>query len=172
MLGGAGGGITAGWGLGWLNVAIVRDHYWPAQSATRLYWQQEGPMFSYSLLFVVCMYIISYHIISYHIILGAGPQSRPLPLVFPSFCFLLGMPIGSEMFEYLLSVNLESNLDLGAGPQSRPLPLVSLLSDRVGYSMKLKLFINKWQGPALGACSKYVFFKALWYIRRCIDVRL
>ena len=53
---------------------------WPAQSATRLYWQQEGPMFSYSLLFVVCMYIISYHIISYHIILGAGPQCR-LPLV-------------------------------------------------------------------------------------------
>ena len=57
MLGGAGGGITAGWGLGWLNVAIVRDHYWPAQSATRLYWQQEGLMFSYSLFVVCCLYV-------------------------------------------------------------------------------------------------------------------
>jgi len=45
------------WGWGWLNVAIFRDHYWPAQSATRLYWQQEGPMFSYSLYVVCCLYV-------------------------------------------------------------------------------------------------------------------
>ena len=36
---------------------IYRDHYWPAQSATRLYWQQEGPMFSYSLYVVCCLYV-------------------------------------------------------------------------------------------------------------------
>ena len=45
------------WGWGWLNVAIFRDHYWPAQSVTRLYWQQEGPMFSYSLYVVCCLYV-------------------------------------------------------------------------------------------------------------------
>ena len=37
------------WGWGCLNVLIFRYHYWPAQSATRLYWQEEGPMFSYYL---------------------------------------------------------------------------------------------------------------------------
>ena len=30
---------------------------------------------------IISNHIISYHIISYHIILGAGPRSRPLPLV-------------------------------------------------------------------------------------------
>ena len=31
---------------------------------------------------IISNHIISYHIISYHIILGAGPRSRPLPLVY------------------------------------------------------------------------------------------
>ena len=50
-----GGDHGRGWG--WLNVPIFRDYYWPARSATRLYWQQEGPMFSYSLYVVCCLYV-------------------------------------------------------------------------------------------------------------------
>ena len=53
--------VRVGWyhgrGWDWLNVPIFRDYYWPARSATRVYWQQEGPMFSYSLYVVCCLYV-------------------------------------------------------------------------------------------------------------------
>ena len=47
-----GGDHRRGWG--WLNVLIFRDYYWPTRSVTR---QQEGPMFSYSLYIVCCLYV-------------------------------------------------------------------------------------------------------------------
>ena len=69
------------WGWGWLYVWIFRNHYWPAQSATHLYWQQEGPMFWYP-FYVVCCWC------NVFTTPRAGPQSKPLLLVLFQFIIL------------------------------------------------------------------------------------